>query len=42
LLQAADEKFEEATTDLKKLHELLGHHIKGSQNAKTRYEAMLG
>ena len=41
-LQTPDEKLEEMTKDMQKLRELLGHHTKGSQTAKTRFEAMLG
>ena len=41
-LQTPDEKLEEMTKEMQKLRDLLGHHTKGSQTAKTRFEAMLG
>ena len=38
---AQDGEFTTAIADLKKQQELLGHHQKGSQQAKGRFEAML-
>ena len=40
--QADEDAFDASFNDLKKNRELLGHHLKGSQDAKKRFEAMLG
>ena len=40
--QAQDEDLELIAESLKKLNDLLGHHMTGSQQARKRFEAMLG
>ena len=40
--QAKEEELETMQATLKKLCEVMGHHMTGSQGAKKRFEAMMG
>ena len=40
-LQGKDDDFNALIQDMKKQQELMVHHMKGSQSAKARFEAML-